>query len=54
MNNIELLTIPEMAKLLKISRSKAYSMSKEKGFPIIKIGKSLRILKDELLKWLHV
>ena len=43
-----------MAKLLKISRSKAYSLTKEKGFPIIKIGKSIRILKNELYKWLHI
>lgn len=50
----DLLTVTEMAKLLKISRSKAYSLTKEKDFPIIKIGKSIRILKNELYKWLHI
>lgn len=50
----DLLTVVEMAKLLKISRSKAYSLTKEKDFPIIKIGKSIRILKNELYKWLHI
>lgn len=34
----DLLTVVEMAELLKISRSKAYSLTKEKDFPIIKIG----------------
>lgn len=49
-----LLTIPEMGKLLKISRSKAYSLTKEKDFPIIKIGKSLRVIKQDLMNWLHI
>ena len=47
-----LITIIDMAKLLKISRSKAYSLSKEKGFPIIKIGRLIRVNKEKLFKWL--
>lgn len=50
----DLLTVLDMAKLLKISRSKAYSLTKQKDFPIIKIGKSIRIIKNELYKWLHI
>ena len=50
----DLLTVMEMAKLLKISRSKAYALTKEKDFPIIKIGKSIRVLKNELYKWLNI
>ncbi len=46
------LTVEEMANLLRISRSKAYELVKEKNFPIIKIGKCIRINKEELLKWL--
>ena len=34
----DLLTVLDMAKLLKISRSKAYALTKEKDFPSIKIG----------------
>ena len=49
-----LITVLEMADLLKISRSKAYSIIKEKDFPLVKIGKCIRIKKDELLKWLHI
>ena len=52
MNN--LITVLEMANMLKISRSKAYSLIKEKDFPLVKIGKCIRIKKDELLKWLHI
>jgi len=46
------LTVPEMAKVLRISRSKAYSLSKETGFPTIKIGRCIRVSKHELLQWL--
>ena len=57
MNNVkthELLTINEVANILKISRSKAYSLIHEKDFPIIKIGKCIRVNKVELFKWLHI
>ena len=47
-----LITIMDMAKLLKISRSKAYSLSREKDFPIIKIGRLIRVNKEKLFKWL--
>ena len=57
MNNFivdELLTMNEVANMLKISRSKAYSLIHQKDFPIIKIGKCVRVNKKELLKWLHI
>ena len=52
-NQLELLTVEEMGKLLRISRSKAYSLIQEKDFPIIKIGRCVRIEKNLLLSWLH-
>ncbi len=53
-SNNELLTINEVAKMLKISRSKAYSLTHEKDFPKIKIGKCIRVNKKSLLEWLHI
>jgi len=50
----EILTMNDVAKLLKISRSKAYSLTHEKGFPKIKIGKCIRVKQKELMKWLHI
>lgn len=50
----DLLTVVEMANILRISRSKAYSLIKENQFPLIKIGKCIRIKKDELFKWLNI
>lgn len=50
----DLLTVSEMAKLLKISRSKAYALIKEKDFPIVKIGKCIRINKFKLFEYLNI
>jgi len=51
---MELLTIEEMRILLKISRSKAYMLIKQGGFPIVRIGKCIRIDKNQLLNWLQI
>ena len=48
-----ILTIPEVALLLRIGKSKAYEMAKLPGFPVIRIGKSLRVLKSQLDIWLQ-
>lgn len=50
---MEFINILEMARLLRISRSKAYELVKIENFPIIKIGKCIRINKEELFKWLQ-
>lgn len=49
----QVLTVLEMADLLRISRSKAYKLTKDTTFPSVKIGKCVRIYKKELESWLH-
>ena len=49
----KLLKIQDIQELLKISRTKAYELIKQNGFPVIRIGKSIRVIKKELLNWLH-
>lgn len=53
-NTNELLTMNEVAKILKISRTKAYSLTQESDFPIIRIGKCIRVKEKDLYKWLHI
>ena len=48
----ELITVQEMANFLRISRTKAYEIIKNDTFPKLKIDKSIRIFKNELLEWL--
>ena len=43
-----LLTAEEVASILNISRSKAYSMMREKEIPTITIGKNVRVAYDDL------
>ena len=48
-----IMTVSEMAKYLKISRSKAYAMVARKEIPHIRIGKNVRIRVTDLVKWLE-
>ena len=47
-----IMTVPETAEYLKLSKSKVYILVKRNQIPHIKIGKNVRIRRSELLKWL--
>jgi excisionase family DNA binding protein len=47
-----LLTVPDLAALLHIGKNNAYEMCHQPGFPVIRLGKQLRIPRDALLRWL--
>ena len=50
-----LLTVSEMAQVLRIGRNSAYELVYQKNFPILKLGpKNIRIPKGELLQWIKV
>ena len=44
-------TVPEIAKLLRISKSKAYDLCKQGYFRAINIGRSVRISKESFDQW---
>ena len=44
----KLLTADDVAHVLNISRSKAYSMMREKKIPTITIGKNVRVTCEDL------
>jgi excisionase family DNA binding protein len=46
------LTVPEMAKLLRIGRGSAYELVRSGGVPSVKVGKLVRIPRDGLILWL--
>ena len=47
-----MLSVPEMAAALGISRAGAYELARSEGFPALRIGKRIVIPKDELREWL--
>jgi excisionase family DNA binding protein len=50
----QILTVPQVAKFLQISRSKAYYMVTRKQIPYIRLGRNVRVRKSDLLKWLEL
>jgi excisionase family DNA binding protein len=50
---MSVLTVVELAQYLKIGRSKAYELTREPDFPVVRIGKQLRIPEQSLVRWLE-
>jgi len=49
----DILTPKEVARYLRISRSNTYSILYQKPFPILKLGRCVRVRKSDLLKWVE-
>jgi excisionase family DNA binding protein len=47
------MTIPEVARFLKVSKSKIYYLIQRREIPHIKIQRNVRIKQSELEKWLQ-
>ncbi|MGH3085690.1 MAG: helix-turn-helix domain-containing protein [Rubrobacteraceae bacterium] len=49
----EYLKVPEVAEMLQIARSRAYELVGEGEIPSVRIGRSVRVSRRELEKWLE-
>ena len=47
-----MLSVPELASVLGISRAGAYELVKEKGFPSLTIGSRIIVPRDKLVAWI--
>ena len=47
-----LITVEEAARILRISRGKAYGMAATGELPVVKMGRSVRVRRDRLDAWL--
>ncbi|RSK26536.1 DNA-binding protein [Bacillus sp. HMF5848] len=47
-----MLTAEELKEILQVSKVTAYSIMDQPSFPLIRIGRSKRVLKKEFLTWL--
>ncbi len=48
-----ILTIPEVARYLKMSKSKVYNLVSKKEIPHLKIGRNVRIRQADLQRWIE-
>ena len=46
------LTVPEMARILRIGRGAAYDLVRSGSVPVIRVGRLMRIPRDGLLAWM--
>ncbi len=49
----EFLKVPEVARELRIARSRAYELVASGTIPAVKIGRSVRVSRRELERWLE-
>ena len=47
-----MLSVPEVASVLGISRAGAYELVKVKGFPSLTIGSRILVPRDKLISWI--
>jgi excisionase family DNA binding protein len=52
-NMKSILTVEDIAHILKIGKSKAYNLLKSEGFPVIKIGRQLRVSSTAFQDWIN-
>jgi excisionase family DNA binding protein len=53
MEAMGILTVPEVADVLKLSKSKVYALIERGEMPVVRIGKSVRILASDLVAWIN-
>lgn len=49
----DLLTVPEAAQLLRISRNLAYELVAQHQLPCVRLGRTIRIPRDSLELWIR-
>jgi len=50
----QIMTVPEAADYLKLSKSKVYNLIQTGKMPHLRIGRNVRIRQADLLKWLEI
>ena len=47
-----MLSVPEIAAVLGISRAGTYELVRSKGFPSLKIGSRIVVPKEKFIRWI--
>ena len=48
-----MLSVPEVAAVLGISRAGAYELVRSEGFPTLKIGSRIVVPKEKFIEWVN-
>jgi excisionase family DNA binding protein len=48
-----LMSIPEVAKSLRLSRTKVYELIAVEGLPVVRFGRSVRVCRSSLEQWVR-
>jgi len=48
-----LLSIPEVARLLRLSRTKVYELIAVEGLPVVRFGRAVRVSRASLEQWIQ-
>ena len=48
-----MLSVHDVAEVLGISKSSAYVLAKEKGFPTLKIGARVVVPREKFIEWIN-
>ena len=49
----EVLNVQDIQQILNIGRRQAYELVGSNQFPVIRIGRNIRIVKDVFIQWLY-
>ncbi len=49
----QMFSVAQLSQVLSISRTAAYDLTKEDGFPSVKIGGRVLIHREKFFKWLE-
>jgi excisionase family DNA binding protein len=48
-----LLSIPEVARSLRLSRAKVYQLIALEGLPVVRFGRAVRVCRSSLKQWVQ-
>lgn len=48
-----ILKASDIAEILRVSKPKAYEIMEEPSFPLIRSGRTKRVLRDNFMEWLE-
>ena len=51
-NGINILTVKDLARILKIGKNKAYALMHSNSFPSMRLGRTYVVTEANLAKWL--